>query len=133
MLDGLEKRKFKRLKVPLEVTVEIISVQEVTKGLSTLHIKSRNISMGGICLETKSIEVDGVDLMSGHPFARKNRLRISIGLIPQEHPFEAIGEVLWYDISHDIPEFIYRVGVIFIEIKNNGKDHLARFLKLHGI
>jgi hypothetical protein len=129
MLDELEKRKFQRLEFPLEVMVEIVSVQAVPKDLPQLHIKSRNISKGGICLETKSIEVDGVNLLSGHPFARKNRLQLSIKLIPEEPPLMATGEVRWYDIARDIPEFICRLGVAFIEIKDGGKDQLARFLK----
>jgi hypothetical protein len=129
MVDGLEKRSFQRLDFPLNVTVEIVSAQDVPKGLSRLHIKSRNISKGGICLETKSIEVDGVNLLSGRPFARKNRLYLNIELIPEEPPFMATGEVRWYDIAHDIPESICQLGVAFIEIKDGGKDQLARFLK----
>jgi hypothetical protein len=131
MFDGLEKRKFQRLEFPLEVTVEIVSAKEVSKRLPRLHLKSRNISKDGICLETKSIEVDGVNLLSGHPFARENRLHLSIELIPKEPPLMAIGEIRWYDIANDIPEFIYRLGVAFIEIKDGGKDQLARFLKKH--
>ena len=131
MIDGLEKRKFQRLEYPLEVTVEIVSAQEMPKGLPRLHIKSRNISKDGICLETKSIEVDGVNLLSGLPFARENRLHLSIELIPEEPPLMATGEVQWYDIARDIPEFTGRLGVAFIEIKDGGKDQLARFLKEH--
>jgi hypothetical protein len=131
MFDGLDKRKFQRLEFPLDVTVEIVSAQETPKGLPQLHIKSRNISKGGISLETKSIEVDGVNLLSGLPFARESRLRLSIELIPEEPPLMATGEVRWYDIDRDIPEFIFRLGVAFIEIKEDGKDQLARFLKNH--
>jgi hypothetical protein len=131
MLDGLEKRKFHRLEFPLEVTVEIVSAQEAPKGLPRLHIQSRNISKEGICLETKSIEVDGINLLSGLPFARENRLHLSIELIPEEPTLMATGEVRWYDIARDIPEFICRLGVAFIEIKDDGKDRLARFLKKH--
>jgi hypothetical protein len=129
MVDELEKRKFQRLEFPVEVTIEIVPAPGVPKGLPRLHIKSRNISKGGICLETKSIEVDGVNLMSGHPFARENRLHLSIDLIPGEPPFMATGEVRWYDIARDIPEFICRLGVAFIEIKDGGKDQLERFFK----
>jgi hypothetical protein len=129
MVDELEKRKFRRLEFPLEVTIEIVSAPGVPKDLPRLHIKSRNISKGGICLETKSIEVDGVNLMSGHPFARENRLHLNIELIPGEPPFMATGEVRWYDIARDIPEFICRLGVAFIEIKDGGKDQLERFIK----
>jgi hypothetical protein len=129
MFDGLEKRKFQRLEFPLDVTVEIVSAQGVPKGLPQLHIKSRNISKEGICLETKSIEVDGVNLLSGPPFARRNRLHLRIELIPEESPLMATGEVRWYDIERDIPEFVCRLGVAFIEIKKNEKDQLAAFLK----
>jgi hypothetical protein len=131
MVDELEKRKFQRLEFPLEVTVEIVSAREVSKGLPRVHIKSRNISKGGICLETKSTEVNGVNLLSGRPFARENLLHLSIELIPEEPPLRATGEVRWYDIAHDVPEFICRLGVAFLELKDNGKDQLARFLKKH--
>ncbi len=131
MSDGLEKRKFQHLECPLEVTVEIVSAMDAPKVLASLHIKSRNISKGGICLETKAIKIEGIDLLSGHPFARNHRLFMKIELMPNEQLFEAIGEVRWYDISSDIPESIYQVGVEFIDIKNTGKDQLLRFLKKH--
>ena len=131
MVDELEKRKFQRLEFPLEVTVEIVSAQEAPKGLPLLHIKSRNISKSGICLETKSIEVAGVNLLSGPIFARENLLYLSIELTPEEPLLMATGDVQWYDIALDIPEFICRLGVAFIEIKEGGKDQLARFLKKH--
>ena len=129
MLGELNKRKFQRLELPLEVTVEIVSAQEEPKGLPILHVKSRNISINGICLETKSVEVNGVNLLSGRPFARENLLHLSIELIPEEPPLMVTGVVQWYDVARDIPEFIYRLGVVFIEIKDGDKDQLAIFLK----
>jgi hypothetical protein len=129
MVDELDKRKFQRLEFPLDITVEILSAQEVPKGLPRMHVQSRNISRVGICLETKSVEVNGVNLLSGLPFARENRLHMSIELVRGEPPLMATGEVRWYDIARDIPEFICRLGVAFVEIKDDGKDRLARFLK----
>ena len=133
MSNGLEKRKFQRLEYPLEVTVEIVFVGEVSKGPPPLQMKSRNISKEGICLETKSLEVNGNSLLSGRPGARENRLRLSIGLIPEEPTFEAIGELCWYDVAHDPPEFMYHIGIEFINIKGAGREQLARFLKKHKI
>jgi hypothetical protein len=129
MVDELDKRKFQRLEFPLDITVEILSAQEVPKGLPRMHVQSRNISRVGICLETKSVEVNGVNLLSGLPFARENRLHMSIELVRGEPPLMATGEVRWYDIARDIPELICRLGVAFVEIKDDGKDRLARFLK----
>ena len=127
MNDELDKRKFQRLECPLEGTIKIVPVKEVPNNLPPLHIKSRNISENGICLEIKPIEVEGINLPSGLPFAREHRIYMNIELIPNEQLFEAIGEIRWYDISRD--EYIYQVGVAFIGIKNNGKEQLLRFLK----
>jgi hypothetical protein len=129
MVDELEKRKFQRLEFPLDVTVEILSTQKVPRHLPRMHIQSRNISKVGICLETKSVVINGVNLLSGLPFARENLLYMSIELIRGEPPLMATGEVRWYDIARDIPEFICRLGVAFIEIKDDGKNRLVRFLK----
>jgi hypothetical protein len=131
MSDGLKKRKIKRLECPLDVTVEIIPLKGAPKGLSPLHIKSRDISKEGICLEAKAVELKGVDLLSGHPFERKHQLSMKIKLIENEPLFEAVGEVRWYGISIDISGYIYQTGVAFIDIKNNGKEQLLRFLKNH--
>jgi hypothetical protein len=129
MFDGLEKRNFQRLVFPLNVVIEILPAREAPKGLPRLHAKSRNISRGGICLETKSLEVDGVHLLSGLPFARENHLHLSIELIPEEPPLTATGEVRWYDIARDLPGCVYQLGVAFTEIGDDGKERLARFLK----
>ena len=129
MNDGLEKRNFQRLECPLECTIKIVPVKEIPNNLPPLHIKSRNISENGICIEIKPIEVESINLLSGLPFAREHRIYMNIKLIPNEPLFEAIGEVRWYDIPRD--EYIYQVGVAFIVINNNGKEQLLRFLKTH--
>ena len=132
MSEGLEKRKLLRLDYPLEVSVHIVPVKEAQGSKPPLHIKSHNISKDGICLETKALEVEGVNLLSGHPFAREHRLFMKVELIPHEELFEATGEVRWYNVSPDTPESIYRVGVAFTDIKDNGKELLSRFLKSHN-
>jgi hypothetical protein len=133
MTNGLEKRKFHRLEFPIEVTAEIITVNETPRGLPRLHIESRNISKTGICLETTSLEIEGVHLLSGAPCARENRLHMTIELIPGEPPFTAIGEVRWYDVVRNNTECVYQIGIEFLEIKATGKDQLHRFLKTHTI
>ena len=131
MANGLEKREFQRLHVPIEVTAEIVNISEKSIGLPPLHMQSRNLSKTGICLETKALEIDGVSLLSGPPCARANRLHLKIDLFPEEPPFIAIGEVRWYDVVRDATKCMYQIGITFIDIKDNGKGQLARFLKSH--
>ncbi len=131
MTNGLDKRRFHRLEFPIEVTAEIVALDEAPRGLPPLHSESRNISKAGICLETKTLEIDGINLLSGAPCARENRLHMTINLIPEEPPFTAIGEVRWYDVARDATECLYQIGIEFLEIKAQGKDQLHRFLKSH--
>ncbi len=129
MTTRLEKRKFQRLDYSLEVAVEIVTGGEAPTVLPPVKLKSRNISLSGICLETKVLDMHGIDLLSGSPYARENLLHMKIELIPEEAPFSAIGEVRWYDVAQDSAEFMYQIGVAFVQIKYSGKKQLARFLK----
>ena len=131
MTNGLEKRKLQRLDYSLEVAVEIVTGEEVPRVLPPVHVKSRNISKAGICLETRVLEIHGINLLAGSPYARKNRLHMKITLIPEEPPFYAIGEVRWYDTVRDPSEFTYQLGVEFLKIKDIEKKQLIRFLKNH--
>lgn len=131
MTNGLEKRRFHRLEFPIEVTAEVITTGAAPRGLPPLQIESRNISKTGICLETRSLEIEGVHLLSGAPCARENRLHLTIKLIPDEPPFTAIGEVRWYDVARNATDCFYQIGIEFMEIRERGKDQLHRFLKSH--
>ncbi|MDO8720819.1 MAG: PilZ domain-containing protein [Syntrophales bacterium] len=111
MTRGLEKRKFQRLDYSLEVAVEIVTGDEAPRVLPPVHVKSHNISKTGICLETKVLEIHGINLLSGSPYRRGNRLHMKIKLITEEAPFHAIGEVLWYDVVRDTAGFTYQLGV----------------------
>ena len=129
MTKGLEKRRFHRLDYPLEVTIEIIRGEEVPVVLPPVQVKSRNISRGGICLESRVLEIQGINLLSGAPLARKHSLRLKIELLPAEAPFYATGEVRWYDVARDTVELTYHLGVEFLEFKDRGEDQLLRFLR----
>jgi c-di-GMP-binding flagellar brake protein YcgR len=131
MGNGLEKRKFRRLEYPLDVTIKIVSAGKAPKGSPPLHMKSRNISKAGICLESKALETDGLNLLSGRPGARENHMHLLIELLPDEPAFEAMGEPCWYDVVQDAPELSYQIGVEFIDITGDGRKQLERFLKHH--
>ena len=128
---GVEKRKFLRLDIPLNITIKILTEEKMLKEVQPLKVQSRNISRQGICVETKHIVIDSVNMLSGSPGARENLLEMEIELIPGEVPVKAMGEVCWYDVSRDTEKFMYQVGIVFLEIKDSGKEQLESFLKSH--
>jgi c-di-GMP-binding flagellar brake protein YcgR len=128
-LKVVEKRKFQRLEVPLDITIKVITDEEVPGGVRPLKLKSHDISLEGISLETRNIVIDSVDILSGSPGARENFLDMEIYLSPGEAPLQAIGEVCWYDVLRGSEEFMYQVGVVFVKIEDRGKKQLKEFLK----
>ncbi len=131
MARGIEKRKFHRLDVPLAVCVDVESSEDLPARVPSFQTESRNISRNGICLETRFVEVGGVHLLAGPPGARENRLHMKISLFPAEPPLLASGQVCWYDVDCEAGENIYRLGVEFLEIGDQGRGQLLRFLKTH--
>jgi c-di-GMP-binding flagellar brake protein YcgR len=128
---GVEKRKFFRLDIPLNITIRVLTDEKVPGGVRPLKVQSSNISQQGICVETRQIVVDSVNMLSGSPGARENLLDMEIELIPGESPVKAIGEVCWYDVARETEEFVYQVGIVFIEFKGSGKEQIKKFLKGH--
>jgi hypothetical protein len=125
----LEKRKFQRLEFHLEVAVEIEEAGSASPKGPPLYLKSRNVSHAGLCLETNTLEINAIRLLSGTPGSRECRLRMRIALFPDEAPLEAVGEVCWYDVVREPSEMRYQLGIDFREITNGGKEQLDRFLK----
>jgi hypothetical protein len=129
---GVEKRKFLRLEAPLQVTLTIIAEDRVPGGVSRpISVKSRNISEQGVCIETRQIEIDGVHMLSGSPGAQKNRLDMAIELYGIEKTIQVIGEVCWYDLLPESENFMFQVGIVFLDMDSQDKDLLKSFLKTH--
>jgi len=126
---GVEKRRFLRLELPLQVTLTIISDEPAATGPKPIRVKSRNISEQGICIETRHVEIDGVHMLSGSPGAQRNRLDLAIDLYGIEKTIQVTGEVCWYDLSPESDNFMFQVGIVFLDISREDKDLLKNFLK----
>ena len=126
---GVQKRKFFRLEIPLQVKVTIITEDKVPGGQTSIIVKSRNISEEGICIETRQVEIDGVHMLSGSPGAQKNRLDLELDLYGTEKTLKIIGEVCWYDLAPESENFMFQVGIVFLNIDAEKKSQLKSFLK----
>jgi hypothetical protein len=125
---GVEKRKFYRLDSAVQVRVTIPAEDEDLCSPKSFIAKSKNISLEGICLETRQVEIDGVHILTGSPGSLKNRLDMEIDLYPSEKTFKVKGEVCWYDLSKETEEFIFEVGIVFINMDAAAKETLKKFI-----
>ncbi len=125
---GIDRRKFYRLEHALDVTVTIPAEEEELSRPKTFIAKSKNISPHGICLETRQVEVNGVHILTGSPRSPRNRLNLAIGLYPHEKPFEIQGEVCWYDLAKEQEEFLFEVGIVFVNMTEEARQTLKKFI-----
>jgi hypothetical protein len=128
---GLNKRRCKRLDIVLDVAVHIDADYKKTGLPENLTASCCNLSMQGLCLETSQIADGAVKLLSGRAGERDYTLSLEIMLQPQEAPFRAIGEVCWYNVDHNAQDFIYQLGVEFVEISPAARKMLKRFIRKH--
>jgi len=127
--NGIDRRKFKRLEAPLDVAVHI-ETNDKKNGLpEKMQAACRNLSMHGLCLETTQLADGAVKLLSGRRGERDYTLPIEIELQPREAPFQARGEVCWYNVDHNAPDFIYQLGVEFVEISPVSHRLLKSFIR----
>lgn len=128
---GVEKRRFQRLEVPLTVTVSVSTQEETLQDLHSIEVTSLNLSLEGICLETRHILFGTVNVLSGSPGAREHVLHLDILLEPGQPVLRLMGEVCWYDVTYDAGDFRYQVGVMFRDADPESKARLRAFLKAH--
>ena len=126
---GLHKRRCKRLDIVLDVAVHIDANDKKTSLPENLTASCRNLSIHGLCLETSQLADGAVKLLSGRPGERDYTLTLEIILQPQEAPFQARGEVCWYNVDHNAQDFIYQLGVEFVEISPAARKMLKRFIR----
>jgi len=128
---GIDRRKFKRLEVALDVVVCIESDGAKTGLPERMQGTCCNLSLQGLCLETPQLANGAVKLVSGPAGARDYTLALEISLLPQEEPLQVRGEVCWYNVDHTTLNFIYMVGVRFVGLSSASRSTLKRFLQSH--
>ena len=129
---GIDRRKFKRLDVALDVAVSIEADAGETGLPERLEGICRNLSMRGLCLETPQLAHGAVKLVSGPAGARDYTLALELYLTEQEEPLKLRGEVCWYNVDHSSLNFTYLVGVKFVGLSSAERKTLKKFLQSRG-
>jgi hypothetical protein len=126
---GIDRRKFKRLDVALNVVVSIEADDRETGLPEKMQGMCSNLSLQGLCLETPQLANGALKLVSGPAGARDYTLALEIALEPQQEPLLVRGEVCWYNVDHSTLNFTYQVGVQFIGLSSEARSTLKRFLR----
>jgi hypothetical protein len=126
---GIDRRKFKRLDVALDVVVSIEADDKKTGLPEKMQATCSNLSLHGLCLETTDLANGAVKLLSGPAGARDYTLALEIGLTPQDAPLQVRGQVCWYNVDNTSLNFTYQVGVEFVGLAPESRATLKRFIQ----
>ena len=124
-----DKRKFKRLKVSLNVKFKIISGEDPTEKSPELTGIVKDITSNGFCLEAGSVQIGRFHISHDSSMMTKNRLGMELQ-IPQEEAnrsFDTIyvlGEAIWYDKKDLNFQYPYYIGIRILEIAEEDKSKL---------
>lgn len=123
----VERRKFLRLKSPLPVRFTLYNILGRRDASRKLGGMTSNVSLGGLCLETNVVFVDGSHVFS-EAMGQEKRLRVEIDVPPESERMTALGRVMWYDLSSSGSPYRFRAGVYLTEMDDNSKEIWERFL-----
>ena len=128
---GLTKRRFKRLNITLDVGVLVETDDRKTGMPERMLTACRNLSLDGLCLEASRLESGAVKLLSGPAGKRDYTLALELILTPGEPPLQIRGQVCWYNVDHTALDFIYQLGVEFVDLSPASRSTLKRFIRGH--
>lgn len=127
--ERINRRKHKRIEARLEAEFAIIA--EGIDGYvysRKIQTKTKNISINGVWLGTNVVQIDELHICSSLSGIDKNRLKLEIQLPSGFKTINPIGEVCWYDLNHENDEYLYNVGVSFVELSKGDREVLKRFI-----
>jgi hypothetical protein len=124
---GIERRKFSRLSRPIPVQFCLVPLQKGGSRSVPVNGRTRDVSPKGLCLETNTVIVGRVHVL-GEAMGEENRLSLTIEIPEEDHPLEAHGTVVWYDLAPDDSDFRFRTGVLFTEVEQEVRKKWQAFL-----
>jgi hypothetical protein len=125
---GIEQRRFKRTEYPLKVRFRIVKGENKNIFSRFIEGEVRDISLGGIFLQTDFLEVDGLHVYHNSNTIYQNVLDISIELPFGNDSIRVMGKVAWYDLASRRGKYQYDAGISFTEISEKHQKILNKFL-----
>jgi len=124
----IEHRKFIRLTDSISVDMRLVDCQ--SGKIYSRHIQGRtlNISREGLCIETDTVTVNGVDIFNDAMSNEKN-FELEIDAFKNEEKIKALGKIIWLDMTPKQKSFLFKAGV-YLNLKWSGdEDRWYRFVE----
>jgi len=116
----IEYRKFIRLRNSLSLGMRLVDCKSGKRYSKQINGITLNISREGLCIETNTVTVNGVDIFNDAMSDDKN-LELEIDALNGKEKIRALGKVIWLDMTPKQKSFLFKAGV-FLNLNWSGDN-----------
>ena len=114
----IENRKFIRLKDSISIGMRLVDAQTGKVYSRQIQGSTLNISREGLCIESTTVTVNGVDIFNDAMSDEKN-LEIEVPVPEDQDTIKALGKVVWLDMTPKHKSFLFTAGV-YLDLEKCG-------------
>ena len=130
----IENRKFIRLRDSITLNMRLVDAQTEKIYSRPIEGSTVNISREGLCIESSTVTVDGVDIFND-AMSDERCLEIEIKVPDEDKIIKTLGKVVWLDMTPKHKSFLFKAGV-FLDLSkcteredwNNLVDNAKRYI-----
>jgi len=116
----IENRKFIRLKDSISIGMRLIDSHTGKVYSRQINGSTLNISREGLCIESTTVTVDGVDIFNDAMSDEKS-LEIELAVPEDQDKIKALGKVVWLDMTPKHKSFLFTAGV-YLDLEKCGNS-----------
>jgi hypothetical protein len=114
----IENRKFIRLKDSISIGMRLVDSQSGKVYSRQIKGSTLNISREGLCIESTTVTVNGVDIFNDAMSDEKS-LEIEVAVPEDQEKIKALGKVVWLDMTPKHKSFLFTAGV-YLDLEKYG-------------
>ena len=106
----IENRKFIRLRDSISLKMRLVDAQTEKIYSRQIEGSTINISREGLCIESSTVTVDGVDIFND-AMSDERCLEIEVKVPDEDKIIKTLGKVVWLDMTPKHKSFLFKAGV----------------------
>ena len=114
----IENRKFIRLKDSISIGMRLVDAQTGKVYSRQIQGSTLNISREGLCIESTTVTVNGVDIFND-AMSDEKYLEIEVPIPQDQDTIKALGKVVWLDMTPKHKSFLFTAGV-YLDLEKCG-------------
>ena len=107
---NIENRRFIRPRDSISLNMRLVDAQTEKIYSRQIEGSTVNISREGLCIESSTVTVDGVDIFND-AMSDERCLEIEVKVPDQDKIIKTIGKVVWLDMTPKHKSFLFKAGV----------------------